>query len=92
MEENELTLAGVDRSAKSEDFYLQNLTFLSLRGNPIQQIEKSFFYPLRQSALTMLNIQACDLNAINSDAFRHLPNIQQIDFYKNPGSIINLPK
>jgi hypothetical protein len=37
LEENNLTLTGIDSTVKSEEMYLQNLTYLSLRGNPVGQ-------------------------------------------------------
>ena len=80
-----MTLTEIDTSAKSEEVYLKNLTYLSFRGNPLESLEKSIFYPLRNSSVKMLNLQNCQLESINKDAFRHLYQIEQIDFFNNPG-------
>ena len=84
LDDNNLTLSGVDEAIKSEKVYLRNLTYLSLRGNPIRKLERFVFHPLRESSLTKLNLQKCKLVAVNHDVFRSLSVVEQIDLYDNP--------
>jgi hypothetical protein len=59
LEDSNLNMLGVDTEIKSEESYLNNLTYLSFRGNmQLRGIEKYLFYPLRNSAVKKLNLQA----------------------------------
>ena len=58
---NTLNLEGVGGHFFMSNTVLHNLRQLSLRGNPIGRIEDFLFSGLRESTLTELNLQNCDI-------------------------------
>ena len=84
LENNSIALRGIDAIPKSNDSILLDLNYLSLANNPLERIEDGFFFVLRDSKVTQLNLQSCQLTSIGRNAFQYLPRLNHVDFYHNP--------
>lgn len=83
LENNNLIIENVDINIKNNRTILPNLYYLSLKKNPLIRIEDYFFWNLRESNLTHLNLHSCDLRSLGGKAFAHLNQLQHVDFYNN---------
>ena len=62
---NNISLKTVDENMYDRDPILPCLRYISFQGNPLTQIEKHFFFGLRESNLQELNFQNCGLEYID---------------------------
>ena len=65
LDNNKLTLTGVDAEVKDEFAILHSLHTISMKNNPVRSVEKNLFYPVSTS-LVDLNMNNCSLQNINA--------------------------
>ena len=57
-------IRGNDIFTPVESYHLQSLTYLSLQGNPLNEITQNVFAPISKSPLIELNLKDCYLQII----------------------------
>ena len=76
-------IRGNDIFTPVESYHLQSLKYLSLQGNPMNEITQNVFAPIATSPLVELNLKDCYLQRIDQGSLSQLKSLQKVDLGQN---------
>ena len=76
-------IRGNDIFTPVESYHLQSLTYLSLQGNPLNEITQNVFAPISKSPLIELNLKDCYLQIIYQGSLSQLKSLLKVDLGQN---------